>query len=236
MLKTSIRDLFTGTFRENVTDITQAPDPDIKDHQLYLFSDGELALYAGLSNSILLAVESHVWGKSSHIGRLIWANIPRSYDWQVQFFTAQECVNLYWDWQEQVREKAKEIGLSTNPVERHPLFHLSQTQAKQALIQYHSPCLNLADRPRKRYLTSTYTLPLCELLEGLTSLDHGQAQWVVSYKTFDWATMENRRYEKTIRASSYRDSKDTVIRFLGYEPEELRIVSASQHKPDDMPF
>lgn len=238
MFATRVRAILTGDFRREVLDVINEPHSDINECRIYILCDHDLPLFAGKSKNPLNRVEAHLGvapgAASSTVGRLVRANIPQSYDWIVEFLTIEACVDIHWDLQEQIRSR---IGW-TAPVERSPLPYFTEDAALKAVIQYYTPCLNLAHNTRKRPLPTHYRLPTSELLDGLTFMDEAQSvhEYRVSYRAFDWLSLENKKYQVTVRAPSPKVCRMLIEQFLGYEPEELYVSRKEQPFSRDVPF
>lgn len=112
MIKTTIGDLLDG----NLDDL------DTSHHQLYQIQDGDTVLYVGQTTwGVLFRLWTHLvggfGGGPSRLGRIVRANLPAARNWQLVFYTLDDC------------------------------HAVTRVQAELDLIASTRPCLNVQNNP-----------------------------------------------------------------------------------------
>jgi hypothetical protein len=211
------------------------------DHTIYLFRDGATVLYVGQSQKdILKRVGGYLnlngFSPSNPIRLLIRAKLPQSYDWLVEFFTTDGCVEIYHQNDIAIN---KAHGLPA-PVARPK--GISVNVAEQALIRFYHPCLNIAHNSHPTRLPASYRLPISEVPNGIVcTMDAPRVEYEVHYQAYDFVRQQNRKYTVTMHARHYKDCCKFVTQMLGYQPHPLYAseveppVEEEEFLPEEQP-
>jgi hypothetical protein len=221
MIVTTIGDVLRGCF--HLRSDQQDRASLLEEHCIYRFRDGNLVLYIGQSKkNIRMRIGNHLglyaMPGTIALQRLILANLPQAYEWQIDLFTREDC-------QKRMQFNAGRFaGLSLyEAAQVHQLEHTID-YLEQRMIQCYRPCLNIAHNPTPTPLPEHYRLPVSELLDGIVCTSHPDPRaYQISYSTYDFASQQNKEYTITMYGGSSAECRELVTYLLGYKPEGLRI-------------
>lgn len=121
-------------------------------YHIYIFRNKEHVFYVGRSNDVIRRIEEHISPKhritASYMGDIVWENRPESFDWQLEFYTLEECLPVV---QERYPNYDRTPGMET---------------AELSMIMHHHPCFNSSNNVKPGPCPDYVRFP--ELEAGLT--------------------------------------------------------------------
>lgn len=123
---------------------------DLREHHIYIFKDGDIALYVGQAGNVITRLWEHIgplpgypyegrfYDGPSRVGKLIEAKVPGSLFWEIEILTVEECQ------------------------ERKPGTPPSIDWAERAMIIYYKPILNAGSCGLDSEILARYRLPIPE--------------------------------------------------------------------------
>ncbi len=113
---------------------------DAKHHYLYLYRDGETALYVGRSYDPIERLRQHMGqGRAiaaDQVGDIIQDNLPASLAWTVELFTLADCLPLVARYMPGSHQHY--TACLDRPEQQQELAKVAET----AMIDHYRPCLN----------------------------------------------------------------------------------------------
>ncbi len=136
---------------------------DTTGHYVYLYRDGDVVFYIGMSSSPLDRLQEHIGrgqrqiGKSL-LGQTIADNMPEALTWQVEFFTLADCEPLMLQHSPGTYLWFK-TALEQFQADTDCFPESAVRAAEDMLIRLHRPCLNTLGNRQGLRLPERYVKP-----------------------------------------------------------------------------